>query len=109
MQKIKPLATNQRVLTWLCVYPAEKTTCKFKQMAYIFFSFVVFSGILSSLIASVAYFMKFVSIDLEVALYAVSQIAAAASVLYAIAMTYLSRRGITAIFQKLNEIYDQSK
>lgn len=56
-----------------------------------------------------AYFIKFVSIDLEVALYAVSQIAAATSVLYAIVMTYLSRHGITAIFRKLNGIYDQSR
>lgn len=105
---MKPLVTNQRVLTWLCVYPGEKTTSKIKQLAYIIFSLIVFSGILSSLIASVAYFMKFVSIDLEVALYAVSQIAAAASVLYAIVMTYFSRHGIASIFHKLSEIYDKS-
>ena len=108
MQKTEPLVTNRRVLTWLCVYPSERTTTKSQQLAYLAFSFIVFTGILSSLIASVAFFIKHVSTDLEVALYAVSQIAAAASILYAILMTYFQRRGIATIFQQLAAIYERS-
>lgn len=106
---MKPLVTNRRVLTWLCVYPADATTSKLKQLAYILFSLIVFAGILSSLMASIAFFWKYVLVDLEVALYAVSQIAAAASILYAIVMTLFSRQGITNIFQKLTKIYETSK
>lgn len=102
---MKPLVTNQRVLTWLCVYIPETKTSKIKQLAYFTFSIIVFSGILSSLIASVAYFRKYVLINVETALYAASQIAAASSILYAIVMTYFSRNGITKIFQTLRGIY----
>lgn len=105
---MKPLVTNKRVLTWLCVYPADRTTSSTMKLAYVIFSCVVFFGILISLIASWAFFLKYASIDLEVALFAASQIAAASGILYAIIMTLFSRRKLTAIFLKLNEIYDAS-
>lgn len=108
-QRMKPLVTNRRVLTWLCVHPADETTSKFEKISYFIFSLIVFSGILSSLIASIAFFYKYVKVDLEVALYAVSQIAAASSVLYAIIMTLFSRPGITDVFKRLTIIYNESK
>lgn len=103
------LVTNRRVLTWLCVYPAGEAVSKSKKILYLLFSFIVFIGILSSLIASIAFFIEYVSTDLEVALYAVSQIAAASSVLYAIVMTLFSRQGIARVFEQLTNIYNQSK
>lgn len=102
------MLTNRLVLTWLCVCPAGEAVSKFKKCSYFLFSFIVFFGILSSLIGSITFFLKYVSNDLEVALYAVSQIAAATSVLYAIVMTLFSRQGIAHMFEKLTNIYNES-
>lgn len=107
--KAIPLVTNRRVLKWLCVYPAEASTSKSQQFVYILFTFVVFGGISASLLASVAYFLKYFETDLEAALFAVSQISAAAGIFYTIIMTIFSRRGFFDIFQTLHQIYETCK
>lgn len=97
---MKPLMTNQRVLTWLCVCPPDKSTKKWQKSVYIMFSVSVFFANLIGFTASFAYFYKFLSIDLEKSLHTMSQMAATLSTVY---------EKVTTLFANLLEIYKRSK
>lgn len=68
-----PLQTNQRVLMRLCIIQGIKTTNtdRFFNSVY---AIVVFSSTLAVFISSLIFFVKFIPIDLETALFAVWQI-----------------------------------
>lgn len=104
-----PLKTNRRVLTWLCMCPANEATEKWKKIAYTSLSITAVLLIVCAFLASVAYFGKFASTDLEEALYALFQIIGAVSLLFAIKIAYFSRNKIDAIFENLTKIYRKSE
>lgn len=104
-----PLKTNRRVLTWLCMCPANEATEKWKKIAYTSLSITAVLLIVCAFFASVAYFGKFASTDLEEALYALFQIIGAVSLLFAITIAYFSRNKIDAIFENLTKIYRKSE
>lgn len=101
-----PLKTTKRVLTWLCVYPTDKLTSKWKKMGFFMFSLICFVLNLNGLAASAAYFLKYVSDDLESALYALFQTDSLTAIAYTHILLLLSRREIIAIFENLFKIYD---
>lgn len=106
---MEPLKTNRLILTWLSVYRAKAGITRLEKSMHILVSLTVFFGIMGSLLGSIGYFWKFVVTDLEASLYALSQIAAAFNMAYAIVVTFFARQGFTSILQKLTHIYEKSK
>lgn len=76
---MKPLPTNQRVFTWLCLLPA-----------------------------STVFFMKAVSTEFEKSLFALFRISGGIGVWWMFISVFPLRRNIQGIFEKLSEIYDES-
>lgn len=106
---MKPLPTNQRVLTWLCLFPASENTSNFVKLGYIVLTFVCITCMTANLIASVAFFIKSVSTELEKSLFALFQIVGSLSVWYMFITVFPSQHKIHAIFRRLSQIYDESK
>lgn len=107
--KIQPLHTTVQVLTWLCLLPPEKTINKWTKFGYHFTTFTVVTISLATLPTSVAYFLKFLYIDLEKTFYAIFQIIGIGLLDITILISYCLRHKITLIFDKLNGIYAESK
>lgn len=101
-----PLETTRRVLEWICVYPT--VVSKRMKMSYAIFSVILFILNLNGMMASAAYLLKFVSTDLESALYALFQVDALTATGYTNIVLLLSRHRFVAIFDSLNEIFAAS-
>lgn len=107
--KMKPLRTNQRVLIWLYAYPTERTDEQHDNCSHIAFTSLVFTVYIGFLIASIAYFIKFSTIDLNETLYATIQITAALPMMKALVIMILKRRKFRDLFESLSRIYDASE
>lgn len=106
---MEPLKTNQQVLTWLCVFPADQMTSKRKQLAYICLALTTVLSMSTISSGSVVFFVKYASTDLENALYALFQIFDCVGFLYACLVFFLSRHRIPSMFVNLAKIYRSSK
>lgn len=106
---MQPLKTAQRVLTWLCVYPADESASKWMKLAYLICYLSVLLGNFGNLTAGAAYFVKYLSIDLEKALYAFSQMGALLTSAYIIVTLLLLRHRIVVVFDGLAKIYAECK
>lgn len=104
-----PLKRTKQVLTWLCVYPADKSASKSTRLKHIVFSSVLFILNLNGLAASAAYFLKFVSNDLESALYALFQTDSLTAIAYTNIVLLLSQHKIVPVFEGLTQIYKESE
>lgn len=107
-RKMKPLVKSQEILTWLCICPTENAS-KWKRFAHLFFTLSIILLVCSLMVSSVVYIFQFLLIDLENTLYAVGQIPCWSPVLYSFIMALIKRQKITALFTKLNKIYDIRK
>lgn len=106
--KMKPLVTNQRVLTWLNVCPVEETATKREKNLYFTFNVFILIIALGMMIGSVLFLIKYWSIDLEAALLAFFQISVMFGFLYMTLTAYVLRQKITAIFTNLTDIFNES-
>lgn len=106
---MRPLATNHRVLTWLCLCPAAKNTTRWVQFSYILFTVTTFLLVIIEQISSIVYFFTFVRSDLEIALNSIFQIFTGFGLLYMLIAMFFLRDQISAIFIKLSDIYKASK
>lgn len=106
---MNPLVTNKKVLTWLCLCPAEKSTKWSWKLIYAIFALTIFTGNLCAFVVSVVYFMQFVSTDLEGCLYALYQIGAFSALIYMTMTAFYLRHEISALFESLSEIYHMCK
>lgn len=102
---MKPLITNQRVLQWLNVCPADKISNRKEKLKYIAFSLIVVMCIMGFLLSSVVFFVKMVSIDLERSLFGLFQTAGALPVVNIIIGAYILRHRIRTLFTSLSNIY----
>lgn len=109
ISKMEPLATNKRLLILFSGYYSKDNIPKWRQRANAFFTFTVFAAIIYGIIVSAAFFLKYVSIDLERSLYAIIQISAMSSAVYTIVFVLFSRRRITTVLDDLAEIYRESE
>lgn len=103
---MKPLATNRQMLTWLCLLPAESTVTIRKKNQYIATISITF-GLLVSCVLT--YFLKFGSMDLKEALYAVCEMSACFNVILMTVAALYKRHRMTSFFEGLDIIYDQRK
>lgn len=106
---MRPLKTSQRVLTWFCAYPADESTSSRQKLAHMFCFLSVLLGVICNLTAGAAYFLKYVSEDLDHSLYAFAQIFAVSSSVYIITTSpFLHRRNV-AVIDGLAKIYTECK
>lgn len=106
---MEPLVTNRRVMTWLCMCPAEKSASKKERIFYVAFAFTVTTTSLIFLLASVVYVMKYLLIDFEPSLYALFQAVAEVAMMNLVFVAFLMRHQIEAVFTQLSKIYRASK
>lgn len=107
--KMEPLLTNQRVMMWLCMCPANESTSKSKIMIYTGCTFIVVTVTSLCLLFSGSFVVNYLSIDFERSLYAVFQVSGEAAMLNLIFVGFFMRNRINAIFTQLSEIYVASK
>lgn len=88
---------------------AEDSTSKRQIAAYFIFGCIIFGSQLFAVATSLAYFIKFLSIDMEQSLYTTFQITACASSAYVFLLACLSRHQIRSLFESLTTICNASK
>lgn len=86
----------------------DEVTIK-KRVGYEVFNWVVIFGLVSGIISSVAFFLEYLHIDLELALYPVWQFSAFSGALYGIVYLRFSRQKYKQMFNALAEIYEICK
>lgn len=104
---MEPLPTNKRVLTLLGLYPVDGNTCK--RNGYILFGSLIVATTFMGCVASVVYFFKSATVNLETALYALSQTFATCNAIFLMVLAYIQRHKIAALFGKLSEVYNERK
>lgn len=104
--QIKPLTTNARVLTWICICPVEANTSKKRKLTYIIFTFTLFLTVLTTFISSYVFFKENFSNDIEKSFYALLQLIVYLGLTYVILSIFLSRHKITAFLKTLSDIYE---
>lgn len=107
--RIVPLETNRRLLTWVSVMQTDKDVGILKRFAYKISGLIIFATCFSVTIASITYYLKLASTNLEKSLYSLAQIAAFTSMTYIIIVTFFIRNQIPSIFDGLYKICRTSK
>lgn len=104
-----PLETNQIILMWLYAFPSDKAANKWKKCAYFVCasSFIITHS--SSLIAGGLFAYKFISVDLELVLFALFHTIGSFNMVYQSGATVALRHKLSAIFKTLTKIYNKSK
>lgn len=105
---IIPLKTTRKVLTWICVHPVDEAVSNRTKMGYAFFSITLFIINMNGLVASAAYLLKFISTDLESALYSAFQVDTLTATAYSNIVVLVSRSKFVAIFDELDNIFGAS-
>lgn len=108
-EAMRPLETNQLLLTWLYAFPPDESSIKWKRIVHFVFSSGVLIAHFLSVMAGGTFIFKFVSIDLEEAIFALFHTIAACNMFYQSIVIVLLRHKFTAIFKDLSTIYDKSK
>lgn len=109
MTTVAPLPSTRCILTWLAVYPTDKSVGKWKKFASIVIFAVILMINVCGLVASIAFAVKFISTDLEGSIYASYQITGILPLPLAMFTSFVLRSNIFAIFDKLTNIYDKRK
>lgn len=107
---MKSLKTCRGVLTWLYLCPSDKLNESMgeKEMHIIFGSSIFLANFLN-VIVSAAFFVKYISTDLEECLYSLFEIVGFLGMVYVILIAFSLRNKIFAIFESLDTIYDKCK
>lgn len=106
---MKPLVTCQRVLSWVFIIPSDEPMGERKKRIHISAILFSISCLIVFCVASVIFFIKNVSADLESALYALSQIVAIAPCFNIVVAVFILRHKIAEIFKRLAEIHNECK
>lgn len=106
---MEPLPTSQKVMTWLCMCPADKSTSIKKLIHYAGYTSVTVIMSLGGLLAGIGYIVKFAKTDFGSSLYAVVQVAGYLALLNLIIFGLINRHRIASIFTELSNIYNSSK
>lgn len=106
---MNPLKTNQLILTWFGASPSHESLSKWIRIARCMFTLSVIIANFLSVFAGVLFILKFISINLEEAIFALFHTIAYSNMLYQSVMIVVLRRKLTTIFEHLSKIYDKSK
>lgn len=89
--------------------PSNENTSKWKERSFFVLFLVAITILMASGTASLVFFSKFVSIDLESSLDTLYPAAGSFGLVYTLVMVYFLRHKMDAIFVDLSNIYDTSK
>lgn len=103
---MKPLATTQQILTWICILPADKNISTWSKRGYIALVLALILADFTVFVSSLMYVFKFISIDVLETSIGLYQVAASIIMANAIIVAFLFRHKIPSIFEKLSEIYE---
>lgn len=106
---MKPLVTDQRVLTWLCVLPAQENTSKWEKRAYIVLVLTLIMAASTVFLSSLVYTVKYMLIDMLETSFGFLQAVAAISMANSIVVAFILRHKIPSVFKKLEEFYEKCK
>lgn len=106
---MQPLETNQRTLTWLYAFPSNEGATKWEKISYFMVTASVIVAHFCAMISGGFFIAKFVSIDLEVAIYSLFHTIAFSNMFYKSIITVLLRHKLQGIFKSLSKIYNESK
>lgn len=105
---MRVLALNRKIFILLWIIPNQnESESPLKRLANILFSFIILTLVSSVTLSSIAYTIKFASIDLENTLYAVFQISAYSGQFYMMVVSFRIWPKLAKLFPKLQEIYDE--
>lgn len=106
---MKLLQENYKIFVFLGICPPDKPTSRWKKLFYISILINCLSVVIIALISSAVFFMKNISSDLENAICACFQIAAALTAIYSFITTYIKRHDLKETFDAFQTFYDASK
>lgn len=107
--EMKPLELHQKIMTWIFIVPNAKSNSKFQTVLFATFGCIAIVSQVFAVATSFAYFIKFLSIDIEQSLYTTFQITACASAAYVFILACFSRHQIQSLFEHLTAICDTCK
>lgn len=107
--QIQPLETNKKMLTRFCLLPADEASTSTMKWMRGAVAFGAISFLLAGQISFATFFLKFVSVDLETALFAIWQLSGFSTLLYMILNMFLMRSKIKSTYEMLSNIYRTSK
>lgn len=105
--EVKPLAIDQQVLMWLSVLPANENISKSMRLAKIALVLFLIAADITVFASGLMYALKYVSIDFQEFSSSLLFCIAAIPMANSIAMAFLYRHKIPAIFESLSKIYDK--
>lgn len=106
---MEPIASNRRVLTWLCLCPFDPSTSTWKRAFFVISTIFLFASEVGAFISSIIFFVKNVSNDLEGSLYAVFQFVAFTGLIYMSIVAFILRKRINMFLGTLSTIYEESE
>lgn len=100
-----PLATNQRVLTWIGISPVNEMANKRDRILANVSPIVFIAVLVGAIIGSAVYFVKNVSVDMTSSLFAFFTFSALIATVYTFLTALVIRHKILVIFVKLSDFY----
>lgn len=107
--QMEPLVTARRILTWLSMYPAEKSSNKWKRIVYTAFSLILVVCALCEFVSLLTFILKYISINFEECLFTLVVCIAFINIIYAMITSFFSRHLIPSIFEELTLIHEASE
>lgn len=105
---MKPLEKGQQILSWYGIRSEEPFT-KGRRIVRLIFVTLLPISVLTCELSSILFFMKYVTVDFNAAVFSLLQIAIYFGLFYTMVVVAFSRREITDIFENLSKIYDACK
>lgn len=103
---MKTLAKYREVLTWLCIYLADKSVSKRQKVLHVSFSVLINASNFGALVGSIIIVIENSSVDIVKLSMAFLQIGGLSGEIYMMAVALVSHKKITAMFDSLSEICD---
>lgn len=106
---MRPLATTQQMMTWLSMCPVGESTTLWQKRAHIAHTLAILIINSTSFVASLAYCIKFFTVDFDGAVFGFMNANADSGVIYFMMVAIRLRVQIDGIFKELSNIYKCSK
>lgn len=103
------LELNQRIFTWLSIYPLGVNASYKSKLLSLFFTGCILTFMLLSMVSSGLYILKHASIDFTGVLYAFFQFLCIMSTIYMTIAAYFLRPEIVKLIQRFRHIHRASK
>lgn len=108
-ESIKIMPTNHKLMTLLSMIPLKPTDSREKRLSCFAFTFLNGISVVNNIITCSAVIIKFMSIKLEIALFAVFEVAANVGMFNVMIVGFFNRQRIAGIFTSLANIYKERK